>query len=58
MWAVAFVPALARADAPKPAAAPRKLDYDARVFVVEKAAPSLDKTVRLTPAPAPVPKNK
>ena len=56
--AVVIVPAAAGADAAKPAAAAPKLDHEARLFVVEKEAPSLDKTVRLTPAPRPAVKNK
>jgi hypothetical protein len=56
--AVVIVPLTASADTAKPAPAAPKLDHEARVWVVEKEAPSLDKTVRLTPAPLPAVKNK
>jgi hypothetical protein len=55
---LALAPLSARADVAKPAPAPRKLDREARVFVVEKEAPSLDKTVRLARAPLPALKQK
>jgi hypothetical protein len=45
--------AVAHADSPKPATAPGKLGGEARVFVMVKEAPPLDKTValaRLRPA--------
>ena len=37
----------ALADAPKVQRQPRKLDHEARVFVMDKDAPSVDKTVSL-----------
>ena len=55
MIAVATAPALAFADAAKPAPSPpRKLGSEARLFVIEKDAPSLDKTVKLARASLPV----
>jgi hypothetical protein len=49
--------AVASADAPKVQARPNKLDRDAHVFVMDKEAPSLDKTVTLARS-RPVLKNK
>jgi hypothetical protein len=59
--AVSIAPSLAWADWAKHAAAPatpRKLGSEARVYVVEKDVPSLDKTVKLARAPLPATKDK
>jgi hypothetical protein len=53
-----LAPSVARGDVGKPAPAPRKLDREARVFIVEKEAPPLDKTIRLAHAPRSVLKDK
>lgn len=49
---------VARADAPKPFTAPRKLPREARLYVVDKDAPSFDKTVSIARVPRPASKNK
>jgi hypothetical protein len=49
--------AAAFADAPKNPPTPHKLDRNERVYVVDKDAPSAEKTVSLTP-PRIVFKNK
>ena len=59
--AVSLAPSLVRADVAKHTATPatpRKLGEEARVYVIEKDAPSLDKTVKLARAPLPATKNK
>jgi hypothetical protein len=58
IFTIALAPAGAVADVAKPAPAPRKLDHEARVYVTDKEAPSLDKTVRLAPPLPTALKNK
>jgi len=48
----------ALADAPKNAPVPKKLPKDERVYVMDKDAPSADKTVPLLSARSVVSKNK
>ncbi len=54
---IAFSPA-AFADAPKNAPVPKKLPKEERVYVMDKDAPSADKTVPLWSSHSIVSKNK
>lgn len=56
--AVLALSLVARADAPKSAATPRKLPPEARAYVADKDVPSLDKTVAIARVPRPASKDK
>ncbi len=56
--ALLALPTVALADMTKSVPTPHKLGRDAHVFVLDKDAPSADKTVPLSRVPRPISKNK